>query len=350
MTDMAMTKPSVAGATGTGPLFRVDNLRVDFRSHAQTVRAVRGVSFQVAAGETFAIVGESGSGKTVSMMAVMRLLQSPPAHVEADALTFQGRDLRAVPPRDWWRVTGEQIAMVFQDALTALNPVYTVGWQIAEMFRVHRPKMTRREIRERSIELLRKVGIPEPARRLDDYPHQFSGGMRQRAMIAMAIALEPRLLIADEPTTALDVTIQAQILDLMEELQDRLGMAIIFITHDLGVVAQMAQRVVVMYAGQVVEQGPVEEIFERPRMPYTAGLIASIPRLGRAEKGRRLRTIPGNVPSLSERPDGCRFSTRCGHVSVICTEEAPALEIRSDVHEVRCSRWRELDLAAEVVS
>ena len=233
--------------------------------------------------------------------------------------------------------------------MTSLNPVHTIGKQIAEVLIEHE-KISVTDARERSIAMLELVGIPSPKRRVDNYPHEMSGGMRQRAMIAMALACNPSLLIADEPTTALDVTIQAQILDLMEELQDRLGMAIIFITHDLGVVAQMAQRVVVMYAGQVVEQGPVEEIFERPRMPYTAGLIASIPRLGRAEKGRRLRTIPGNVPSLSERPDGCRFSTRCGHVSVICTEEAPALEIRSDVHEVRCSRWRELDLAAEVVS
>ena len=198
--------------------------------------------------------------------------------------------------------------------------------------------------------MLELVGIPSPKRRVDNYPHEMSGGMRQRAMIAMALACNPSLLIADEPTTALDVTIQAQILDLMEELQDRLGMAIIFITHDLGVVAQMAQRVVVMYAGQIVEQGPVHEIFERPCMPYTAGLISSIPRLGSAEKGQRLRTIPGNVPSLSERPDGCRFSTRCSHVSAICTEGVPALEVRSRGHEVRCSRWKDLDLTDKAVS
>ena len=318
---MAMTKPSVAGATGTGPLFRVDNLRVDFRSHAQTVRAVRGVSFQVAAGETFAIVGESGSGKTVSMMAVMRLLQSRPAHVEADALTFQGRDLRAVPPRDWWRVTGEQIAMVFQDALTALNPVYTVGWQIAEMFRVHRPKMTRREIRERSIELLRKVGIPEPARRLDDYPHQFSGGMRQRAMIAMAIALEPRLLIADEPTTALDVTVQAQIMDLLRQLKDEHDMSLILITHDLGLVAETADRVAIMYAGSVVETGTIREVLGHPGHPYTLGLLGSRPQA--TAKGEKLRPILGSPPNLAAMPQGCPFHPRCGQAMDICIGTPP---------------------------
>ena len=239
--------------------------------------------------------------------------------------------------------------MIFQEPMTSLNPVHTIGSQIAEVLIEHE-KISSTEARDRSIAMLELVGIPSPKRRVDNYPHEMSGGMRQRAMIAMALACNPSLLIADEPTTALDVTIQAQILDLMEELQDRLGMAIIFITHDLGVVTQMAQRVVVMYAGQVVEQGPVHEIFERPCMPYTAGLISSIPRLGSAEKGKRLQTIPGNVPSLSERPDGCRFSTRCSHVSEICNKGVPALEIRSRGHEVRCSRWRDLDLTAKAVS
>jgi oligopeptide/dipeptide ABC transporter ATP-binding protein len=232
--------------------------------------------------------------------------------------------------------------------MTSLNPVHTVGAQIAEVL-VEHERLSAREARERAIETLETVGIPEPARRVDSYPHEMSGGMRQRAMIAMALACRPKLLIADEPTTALDVTIQAQILDLMEELQARLGMAVIFITHDLGVVAQIARRVVVMYAGQVVESGPVSEIFGNPQMPYTAGLIASIPRLGGSKRGQRLTTIPGNVPSLGERPDGCRFVTRCPHARSDCATTPPTLERVADEHDVRCLRWQELDLAAEAV-
>ena len=239
--------------------------------------------------------------------------------------------------------------MIFQEPMTSLNPVHSVGAQIAEVLTEHEG-CSAAVARERAVELLELVGIPEPARRVDSFPHEMSGGMRQRAMIAMALACNPSLLIADEPTTALDVTIQAQILDLMEELQDRLGMAIVFITHDLGVVAQMARRVVVMYAGQVVETGPVDEIFLRPRMPYTAGLIASIPRLGAGGRGTRLRTIPGNVPSLTERPSGCRFVTRCLHAQPECGEAAPPMESVDEGHEVRCIRWRELDLAAEAGS
>jgi len=239
--------------------------------------------------------------------------------------------------------------MIFQEPMTSLNPVHTVGAQIAEVL-VQHEQTSPQEARERTIEMLETVGIANPQRRVDSYPHEMSGGMRQRAMIAMALVCSPRLLIADEPTTALDVTIQAQILDLMEELQDRLGMAIIFITHDLGVVAQMARRVVVMYAGQVVESGPVEEIFRRPRMPYTAGLIGSIPRLGGGRRGQPLKTIPGHVPSAAMLPAGCRFSTRCEHVQSQCEETAPALEQSPDGHKVRCLRWQELDLASEITS
>jgi peptide/nickel transport system ATP-binding protein/oligopeptide transport system ATP-binding protein len=243
-------------------------------------------------------------------------------------------------------VRGKEIGMIFQEPMTSLNPVHTIGAQIAEVLIEHE-QLSGAAARTRAIEMLGTVGIAEPSRRVDNYPHELSGGMRQRAMIAMALACRPSLLIADEPTTALDVTIQAQILDLMEKLQAELGMAIIFITHDLGVVAQMARRVIVMYAGQVVESGPVAEIFRRPRMPYTAGLIASIPRRGRSGKGERLRTIPGQVPSISERPAGCHFSTRCAHVQPECESTAPSLEQVSEGHEARCLRWRELDLAAE---
>ena len=246
-------------------------------------------------------------------------------------------------------IRGKEIGMIFQEPMTSLNPVHTVGAQIAEVMIEHEG-LSASEARERAIVMLETVGISEPARRVDNHPHELSGGMRQRAMIAMALACRPSLLIADEPTTALDVTIQAQILDLMEELQDRLGMAIIFITHDLGVVAQMARRVVVMYAGQVVERGPVAEIFERPQMPYTAGLIASIPRLGGSGRGRRLRTIPGQVPALSELPTGCRFVTRCLHAASECEVTPPPLEQVADGHDVRCLRWRELDLAQQVAS
>ena len=301
--------------------FELSNLNVAFRSPAQTVHAVRGVSFHVDKGETFAIVGESGSGKTVSMMAAMRLLQSPPAHITADAMRFKGEDLQAVRQRDLWRYTGEKIAMVFQDALTALNPVYTVGWQIGEMFRVHRPQMTRREIRAASIALLTKVGIPEPERRLDDYPHQFSGGMRQRAMIAMGIALDPEVLIADEPTTALDVTVQAQIMDLLQQLKDERQMSLILITHDLGLVAETADRVAIMYAGTVMETGTIRQVLGTPRHPYTLGLLGSRPQA--IEKGDKLRPILGSPPNLAAAPRGCPFAPRCTAAKPVCSEQFP---------------------------
>jgi len=300
-------------------------------------------------GETLAIVGESGSGKSVTALSIMRLLPARVGRITGGSIRLSGRELTELPEEEMRRIRGKEIGMIFQEPMTSLNPVHTVGAQIAEALIEHEG-LPGPEARERAIELLDTVGISEPARRVDNHPHEMSGGMRQRAMIAMALACSPSLLIADEPTTALDVTIQAQILDLMEDLQDRLGMAIIFITHDLGVVAQMARRVVVMYAGQVVESGPVADIFSRPRMPYTAGLIGSIPRLGGSGQEERLRTIPGQVPSLSERPTGCRFSTRCAHVQTQCRETPVSLEPISRGHEVRCMRWRELELAEEGVS
>jgi peptide/nickel transport system ATP-binding protein/oligopeptide transport system ATP-binding protein len=311
------------------------------------VVAVDGVGFTVDPGETLALVGESGSGKSVTALSIMRLLPARVGRITGGSIRLGGRELTELPEEEMRSVRGKEIGMIFQEPMTSLNPVHTVGAQIAEVLIEHEA-VSDREARERAIAMLETVGISEPTRRVDDYPHEMSGGMRQRAMIAMALACSPSLLIADEPSTALDVTIQAQILDLMEELQNRLGMAILFITHDLGVVAQMARRVVVMYAGQVVESGPVEEIFGRPRMPYTAGLIASIPRLGASRRGQRLRTIPGFVPSLSERPSGCRFGTRCAHARPECQVTPPLLESISDGHDVRCLRWRELDLVQEI--
>lgn len=302
------------------PLFEIRNLRVEFRSANEAVRAVNGLNIAVHRGETFALVGESGSGKTVSMMSVMRLLESPPAHVTADALTFDGTDLLSVPEHSWPMYTGEKIAMVFQDALTALNPVYTVGWQISEMFRVHR-KMGKAEIRERTIDLLRQVGIPEPQRRIHDYPHQFSGGMRQRAMIAMAIALEPNLLIADEPTTALDVTVQAQIMDLLLRLKEKSGMSLILITHDLGLVAETADRVAIMYAGSVVETGTIEGVLGNPGHPYTRGLLSSRPQA--TPKGQKLTPISGSPPNLAAMPAGCPFHPRCSIAMDVCRNVVP---------------------------
>lgn len=332
----------------TKPLLEVSDLQTSFLlGGGKRVVAVDGVSFRVDPGETLAIVGESGSGKSVTALSIMRLLPKRVGKITRGTIRLGDKDVVTLPEEDMRTLRGKEIGMIFQEPMTSLNPVHTVGAQIAEVLIQHE-QTSAQEARERTIEMLETVGIANPHRRVDSYPHEMSGGMRQRAMIAMALVCSPSLLIADEPTTALDVTIQAQILDLMEELQDRLGMAIIFITHDLGVVAQMARRVVVMYAGQVVESGPVEEIFRRPRMPYTAGLIGSIPRLGGGRRGQPLRTIPGHVPSPSMLPPGCRFSTRCTHAEQRCAETPPALEASPDGHKVRCLRWQELDLAAEI--
>ena len=302
-------------------LLEIRDLHVSFRTENGLVRAVDGLSLTVENDDVVGIVGESGSGKTVSMMAVMRLIRDPNAIITGEVL-LRGRNLMSLPQGEMRAVRGAEIAMIFQDPMTALTPVYTVGWQIAEQLRAHR-KMTRQEARRRSIELLAEVGIPNPDRRVDEYPHEFSGGMRQRVMIAMALSCNPALLIADEPTTALDVTIQAQILELMKRLRRDHGSSILIITHDMGVVSDLAERVVVMYAGGVVEEGPKQAVFREPQHPYTWGLLDSIPRVGRT-RGRRLTVIPGQPPSLLAPPAGCRFAPRCIYRFPKC-EERPAL-------------------------
>jgi peptide/nickel transport system ATP-binding protein len=290
------------------PLLEVRDLSVSFRTEAGLVRAVDGLSLSVAPGEVVGIVGESGSGKTVSMMAMMRLIRDPNAVIEGQVF-HRGRDLLKVSQKEIRAVRGGDIAMIFQDPMTALTPVYTVGWQIAEQLRAHE-SMSRRRARERTVELLAEVGISKPSRRADDYPHQFSGGMRQRVMIAMALSCNPSLLIADEPTTALDVTIQAQILDLMKRLKRDYGSSILLITHDMGVVGDIAERIVVMYAGRVVEEGTKTAVFRDPQHPYTWGLLGSIPRIDRP-RVRRLAAIPGSPPSLLDLQAGCPFAPRC---------------------------------------
>jgi peptide/nickel transport system ATP-binding protein len=297
-------------------LLEVRDLRVSFRTERGLVRAVDGLSLSLALGEVVGIVGESGSGKTVSMMAVMRLIRDPNAIVEGEVL-LRGRDLMKLPQGEMRLVRGGEIAMIFQDPMTALTPVYTVGWQIGEQLRAHE-RLTRRQARARTVELLAEVGISNPSRRIDDYPHQFSGGMRQRVMIAMALSCNPSLLIADEPTTALDVTIQAQILELMKRLRRDHGSSILLITHDMGVVSDLAERVVVMYAGSVVEEGAKASVFRDPQHPYTWGLLGSIPRVGRP-RVRRLAAIPGTPPSLLAPPEGCRFAPRCAHRFDLCS-------------------------------
>jgi peptide/nickel transport system ATP-binding protein len=319
------------------PLLEVEDLKTWFYARDGVVRAVDGVSFAVHPGETVAIVGESGCGKSVTALSILRLIASPPGRTIAGRLTFEGRDLLSLTEQEMRRVRGNEISMIFQEPMTSLNPVLTIGRQIAETLTVHRD-MTRSDAVARAIEMLKLVNISEPARRTGQYPHQLSGGMRQRVMIAMALACNPKLVIADEPTTALDVTIQAQILDLMRGLKARTGAASLLITHDLGVVAEMAQRVFVMYAGRKVEEAPVAALFARPRHPYTRGLLASIPRLGSAAKPgvKRLAEIPGVVPSLREEISGCVFAPRCAYATERCRREYPPLERKGDGHTVAC--------------
>ena len=328
----AMPTPAAAAAA----LLEVEDLKTHFFTRDGVVRAVDGVSFSIQPGETLALVGESGCGKSVTSLSIMRLIASPPGRTVAGSIRFNGRDLLDLTEREMRDVRGNEISMIFQEPMTSLNPVLTIGRQIAEALVLHRG-LAQADAWARAIEMLRLVNIPEPARRVSEYPHQMSGGMRQRVMIAMALACDPKLLIADEPTTALDVTIQAQILDLMRALQEKTGAAILLITHDLGVVAEMAQRVVVMYAGRKVEEARVFDLFDRPRHPYTRGLMKSIPRLGGGQAvGKRLAEIPGMVPSLREPIAGCAFADRCAHAIERCRAEAPPLEAKTPGHIVAC--------------
>ncbi len=320
------------------PLLAIDELKTHFFTRDGVVRAVDGVSLAVGAGETLAVVGESGCGKSVTALSILRLVPHPPGRIVGGAVRFAGRDLLGLSEAEMRDIRGNEISMIFQEPMTSLNPVLTVAHQIGETLRLHQG-LGARAAEARAVDMLRLVRIPEPERRARQYPHELSGGMRQRVMIAMSLACNPKLLIADEPTTALDVTIQAQILDLMRELKARIGAAIILITHDLGVVAEMAERVVVMYAGRKVEEAGVRELFRRPRHPYTAGLLASVPRLG-ATLGRkeapRLAEIPGVVPSLREAIVGCAFAPRCGFATERCRREAPPLEPRAPGHLAAC--------------
>jgi peptide/nickel transport system ATP-binding protein/oligopeptide transport system ATP-binding protein len=320
-------------------LLEVRDLKTHFFTDEGVVRAVDGVSFDVRAGETLAVVGESGSGKSVTSLSILRLIPSPPGRIVSGSIRFRGRDLLALPAEEMRRIRGREISMIFQEPMTSLNPVYTCGEQVMESLILHE-RLSRRDARLRAIDLLRMVGIPSPDQRVDEYPHQMSGGMRQRVMIAMALACRPAILIADEPTTALDVTIQAQILELLKRLQGELGMAVILITHDLGVVAETADRVVVMYGGQVVESCDVRSAFRRTLHPYTSGLLRSLPRLGSREP---LRVIPGTVPNPADFPRGCRFEPRCPVAAPRCGEP-PALEIVEAGHASRC--WRAPEIAA----
>ncbi|MGC5778143.1 ABC transporter ATP-binding protein [Methylobacterium sp. NFXW15] len=318
------------------PLLSIESLQVHFRTPEGVNRAVDGVSFAIGAGETLAIVGESGCGKSVTSMSILRLLPEPPAAI-AGKIRFQGTNLLDLSDREMRKIRGNDISVIFQEPMTSLNPVLTVGRQIGETLRLHQG-LSRAQAEERAVEMLTLVGIPEPKRRVREYPHQLSGGMRQRVMIAIALACSPKLLIADEPTTALDVTIQAQILDLMRDLKRRVGAAIMLITHDLGVVAEVADRVVVMYAGRKVEEASVVDLFRNPRHPYTRGLMGAVPRLGAAEHGEtgRLAEIPGMVPSLKQRIEGCVFAGRCPQVAEICRKAAPALEEKGPSHLAAC--------------
>jgi len=321
------------------PLLEVRDLQTHFRTDEGVVRAVDGVSYTIGPGETLAVVGESGSGKSVTALSILRLIPSPPGRIAGGRIVFRGRDLLALPESEMRALRGRAISMIFQEPMTSLNPVHTCGEQVAEVARVHE-KLSRAEARERALEMFRLVGIPSPEHRLDEYPHQMSGGMRQRVMIAMALACRPALLIADEPTTALDVTIQAQILDLLQRLRRELGMAVLLITHDLGVVAETADRVAVMYAGQVVEHCDTRAAFHATRHPYTAGLLASLPRLG--AEADRLRVIPGQVPDAAAFPEGCRFHPRCPLAVERCRREMPALRDVGGGHLARCFRAEEI--------
>jgi len=320
-------------AAGAGHLLEVEGIETRFRTQDGTVHAVNGVSFHLEAGETLAVVGESGSGKSVTMMSLLQLLPMPPAEIAAGRAMFDGRDLLHLDLSEIQNVRGGKIGFIFQDPMTSLNPVLSVGFQIEESLRIHQ-ELEAEQREARAIELLNLVGIPSPKQRLKAFPHELSGGMRQRVMIAVALACSPQVLIADEPTTALDVTIQAQIIELVKELRERLGTAVIWITHDLGVVAGVADRVAVMYGGQIVEEGPVGDIYGRPQHPYTVGLLGSLPRLD--QKGFELISIKGSPPRLAEPPASCTFAPRCPWVFDRCRQENPQLVSIAESRKVAC--------------
>ncbi len=314
-------------------VLKVDGLKTHFFTETGTIRAVDGVDLAVGSGETIGLVGESGSGKSMTALSIMRLVPSPPGKIISGKVFFKGRDLLTIDESEMRKIRGDGISMVFQEPMTSLNPVYTIGEQISEVFRYHRD-MSKREIKEKSIDILGHVEIPYPEQRYNDYPHQLSGGMRQRVMIAIALALSPSLILADEPTTALDVTIQASILELINKIKEEMKMSVVLITHDLGIVAEVADRVSVMYAGIIIEESNVEEIFKNPMHPYTIALLKSLP--SRNMGGDRLFTIPGSVPKLSDLPTGCRFHPRCKHVMKRCLKDEPVMTGEYPSPRVRC--------------
>ncbi|MFD1772690.1 ABC transporter ATP-binding protein [Paenibacillus rhizophilus] len=315
------------------PILKIENLHTHFFTEKGEVPAVDGVDLYINPGEVLGVVGESGCGKSVTSLSVLKLVPSPPGRIVDGRIVFKGTDIVPLKEKEMRKIRGNAVSMIFQEPMTSLNPLFTVGQQIIETVRLHRG-LSKKEAREHAVEMLRKVGIPRPEAIIDEYPHQLSGGMRQRVMIAMSISCSPELLIADEPTTALDVTIQAQILDLIRRLNEEQGTAVMMITHDLGVVAEMCHRVAVMYAGKVVEEGSVHDIFKNPLHPYTQGLIASVPRMD--ETRERLYSIPGNVPILSKNMQGCRFAPRCSRVMDICRQSLPDLTLQENRHSCRC--------------
>ncbi|AFS77398.1 oligopeptide transport system, ATP-binding protein OppD [Gottschalkia acidurici 9a] len=327
-------------------LLDVKDLAVSFETYAGEVQSVRGTSFYVNKGETLAIVGESGCGKSVTAQTIMRLIPMPPGKIKSGSIEFEGKDLTKLTDKAMESIRGKDISMIFQDPMTSLNPTMKIGKQIMEVLMKHQD-MSKKEAKEKAIEMLRLVGLPTPEKRVEQYPHEFSGGMRQRAMIAIALACNPKLLIADEPTTALDVTIQAQIIDLMRDLQEKLDTSIIMITHDLGVVADIADRVVVMYAGVIIETGTVNELFYNPQHPYTWGLLKSVPRLD-TEEGERLIPIEGTPPDLIAPPKGCPFASRCEHAMKVCIDAYPEQTKITDTHHVNC--WLKHELAPKVTN
>jgi oligopeptide transport system ATP-binding protein len=329
-------------ARASAPVLEVNGLRTIFRFRGSTIWAVNGVSFSLAAGELLGVVGESGSGKSVTMMSLMKLLPMPPAEIVSGSVRLAGRELMSIDPKEMRDVRGGEVGFIFQDPMTALNPVFTVGYQIMEPLRAHLG-LSRNDARIRAIELMTLVGIPSPSERIDDYPHQFSGGMRQRVMIAIALACNPKVLIADEPTTALDVTIQAQIVELVKSLRRELGMGIIWITHDLGVVAGIADRVLVMYGGLIVEHAPVDSLYGRPQHPYTRALLETLPRPDADEPGR-LKSISGQPPHLAAPPQSCPFAPRCAYAFARCRAENPPLISVGAGHDVAC--WWDVDQGA----